>query len=341
MVDDTMDQRERLLRTLDREEVDRAPCASPLQTGTVALMGLCGAHWPAANDDPVLMTELALAAHRYAGLEAVRVPFDVTVDASAFGAVTDRGASDRQPAVLSPLLIGPDDRIERLPDPELDGRAPVLLSSVEMLTKRGTSAPVICGLVGPFMLACQLRGLEASLFDMVLEPSRMRDLLETTTAWDNAFSRRAIEAGADIITIVDATSTGSILGPVQYAEHAQPFQSDVVRRIGKCGARAVLHICGDTSENLVGMVKTGANGISLDQCMDMRMAKGRLGEGTALIGNIDPVGTLWLEGPEEVDRSVTRCLADGVDVIAPGCGLAPHTPLENIRAMVQATRRIH
>ncbi len=137
MVDDRMDQRERLLRTLDREEVDRAPCASPLQTGIVDLMRLCGAHWPAANDDPLLMTELALAAHRYAGLEAVRVPFDVTVDASAFGAVTDRGASDRQPAVLGPLLKGPDDRIEALPDPVLDGRAPVLLSSVEMLAKRG------------------------------------------------------------------------------------------------------------------------------------------------------------------------------------------------------------
>ena len=265
----------------------------------------------------------------------------MTVDASAFGAVTDQGASDQQPVVLSPLLIGPDDRIERLPDPELDGRAPVLLSSVEMLRKRGPAAPVICGLVGPFMLACQLRGLEAALFDIILEPSRMLDLVETTTAWDNAFSRRAIEAGADIITIVDATSTGSILGPVQYAEHAQPFQSDLVSRIGKCGARTVLHICGDTIENLVGMVRTGANGISLDQCMDMGMAKGILGGGTALIGNIDPVGTLWLEGPEEVERSVARCLADGVDVIAPGCGLAPHTPLQNIRAMVHAARRIH
>ncbi len=190
------------------------------------------------------------------------------------------------------------------------------------------------------MLACQLRGLETALFDIMLEPSRMRDLMETTTAWDNAFARRAIEAGADIITIVDATSTGSILGTVQYAEHAQPFQTDMVNGIGKCGARAVLHICGDTSENLVGMARTGANGISLDQCMDMRMAKGRLGRRTALIGNIDPVGTLWLEGLEEVERAVTRCLADGVDVIAPGCGLAPHTPLQNIRAMVQATRRI-
>jgi MtaA/CmuA family methyltransferase len=336
-----MDQRERLLRTLDREEVDRAPCASPLQTGTVAMMERCGAHWPAANDDPLLMTELALAAHRYSGLEAVRVPFDVTVDASAFGAMTDRGASDRQPAVLSPILKGPDDRIETLPDPELDGRAPVLLSSVGMLARRFSAAPVICGLVGPFMLACQLRGLEAALFDIVLEPSRMRDLLETTTAWDKAFSERAIEAGADIITIVDATSTGAILGTAQYGEHALPFQTEVVNRIGRCGARAVLHICGDTSGNLGLMVRTGANGISLDQCMDMAMAKGRLGEGTALMGNIDPVGTLWLEGPMEVGRSVARCLAAGVDVIAPGCGLAPHTPLGNVRAMVQATRRRH
>jgi [methyl-Co(III) methanol-specific corrinoid protein]:coenzyme M methyltransferase len=237
------------------------------------------------------------------------------------------------------LLKGPEDRIETLPDPDLDGRAPVLLSSVQMLAKRGIDVPVVCGVVGPFMLACQLRGLEAALFDIVLEPSRMQGLLETTTAWGSAFSRRAVEAGADIITIVDATSTGSILGAAQYAEHAQPFQAEVIRRIRACGARAVLHICGDTSENLEGMAGTGAHGISLDQCMDMAMAKRRLGQGTALIGNVDPVGTLWLGGPEEVRRSVSRCLSDGVDVVAPGCGLAPPTPLENVRAMVRAVRR--
>jgi [methyl-Co(III) methanol-specific corrinoid protein]:coenzyme M methyltransferase len=286
------------------------------------------------------MSKLALAAHRYAGLEAVRVPFDVTVDASAFGATADQGTSDRQPFTLRPLMKGPDDRIVTLPDPNSDGRAPVLLSSVQMLASRGAATPVICGVVGPFMLACQLRGLEAALFDIVLEPSRMRGLLETTTAWGCAFSRRAIEAGADVIAIVDATSTGSILGAAQYAEHAQPFQSEVVRSIGGCGARAVLHICGDTSEILERMAGTRAKGISLDQCMDLATAKRRLGEGSALIGNVDPVGTLWLAGPKEVARSVTRCLADGVDVVAPGCGLAPRTPLENVKAMVRATRRM-
>jgi [methyl-Co(III) methanol-specific corrinoid protein]:coenzyme M methyltransferase len=30
------------------------------------------------------------------------------------------------------------------------------------------------------------------------------------------------------------------------------------------------------------------------------------------------------------------CLEDGIDILAPGCGLAPHTPLENIKALFRA-----
>ena len=225
-----MDQRERLLRTLDREEVDRVPCATPLQTGTVALMRLMRRQWPAAHGDPVLMTELAFAAHRMAGLEAVRVPFDVTVDASAFGAVTDLGCIDRQPAVLSPLLTLPDlDRDREAPRPGRDGRAPVLLVR-----------PWKCsGSVGLHPAHLRVgRSLHARLpiawpRGLALRHNPRPGEDEETVGHHHEMGhglcpRRAIETGADIITIVDATSTGSILGPAQYAEFALPFQAEVV-----------------------------------------------------------------------------------------------------------------
>jgi len=36
-----------------------------------------------------------------------------------------------------------------------------------------------------------------------------------------------------------------------------------------------------------------------------------------------------------VKAEAKQCLLDGVDVLAPGCGIAPRTPLANIRALVE------
>jgi MtaA/CmuA family methyltransferase len=335
-----MDERERLLGVLDRESVDRVPCASPLQTGTAELMKLSGARWPEAHHDPRLMAELASAAHSLAGLEAVRVPFDITVEASAFGAMIGLQSLDRQPAILS-AIIGSLDGLGKfeIPDPTSDGRAPIVLSALEMLKERTASTPIICGIVGPFMLACQLRGMEATLMDIIHDRGGVRGLLGITTRWTKTYCRAAIQAGADVTTIIDATSSGDILGPGQYAQFALPYQAEVINEVSLHGGRSILHICGDTTSNMHLMVRTKAQGLSVDQCMDMRWVKERLDGKIALIGNVSPTNTLLFQGPPEVASEVRGCLEAGADVLAPGCGFAPRTPLENMIAMVDATRR--
>jgi [methyl-Co(III) methanol-specific corrinoid protein]:coenzyme M methyltransferase len=35
-------------------------------------------------------------------------------------------------------------------------------------------------------------------------------------------------------------------------------------------------------------------------------------------------------------NEATACLEDGIDILAPGCGLAPQTPLKNIKALLKA-----
>ncbi|RQD84282.1 methylcobamide--CoM methyltransferase, partial [Methanosalsum natronophilum] len=38
--------------------------------------------------------------------------------------------------------------------------------------------------------------------------------------------------------------------------------------------------------------------------------------------------------PDKIKDDVTRALSEGIDVVAPGCGIAPNTPLENVKALV-------
>lgn len=64
---------------MDLKTVDRVPCACPLQTGTIDLMRDSGAFWPEAHVNPAAMAKLARAARDIAGIESVRVPFEVSV----------------------------------------------------------------------------------------------------------------------------------------------------------------------------------------------------------------------------------------------------------------------
>ena len=67
-----------------------------------------------------------------------------------------------------------------------------------------------------------------------------------------------------------------------------------------------------------------------------RKAKEVIGDRARFVGNISSPFTL-LPGPiDKIKAEAKQALEEGVDVLAPGCGIAPMTPLENIKAMVAA-----
>ena len=336
---ETLDEKNRLFDVLNLEEVDRIPCVSPLQTGTIDLMKMTGAYWPDANNDSILMAKLAKVAHTIAGIESIRVPFDVSVDATAFGAITGKESIDRQPAILDAPIKTPEALDgAAVPDPSKDGRAPVVLESIRLLAKEFPNTPVICAIVSPFMLAGQLRGSQEAIMDVAMKPTFMKGILEKATEWGIAFSLAALKAGADVIALIDATSSGDVLGPKQYAEFAMPYQKQVIDAVRKADGYSILHICGKTNKNMPFMIQTGANGISVDQQMDIGWVKEQLKGKVATIGNVSPTSTLLFKRPNDVTDEAIRCMDVGTDILAPGCGFAPETPLDNMKALAKAAQ---
>ncbi len=333
-----MNEKDRLISALKQEEVDRVPCTSPLQTGTLDLMEASASYWPDAHNDSALMAKLAMAAHTVGGIENVRVPFDVAVDATAFGAVTGKESIDRQPAIMERPITTPEElESAEVPDPHKDGRAPIVLEAVRELVNDLEEVPVICATVSPFMLAGQLRGDEMAIMDTIKNPAFIKGVLDLAAEWNIEFSKAALEAGADVVTMVDATSSGSVLGPKQYEEFALPYQRRVANAIRKEGGLSILHICGNTIKTLDAMVRTATDGISVDQQMDIAWVAEQLRGRCASIGNVSPTNTLLKKGQAEVEAEVKRCIEGGVDIIAPGCGFASETPLANMQAMAKAT----
>ena len=93
-----MTLKKRLLNSLKGKEVDKIPVCS-VTHGIVELMDKVGAPWPEAHSDPELMAKLAIANHEFSGLEAVRIPYCLTVLGEAMGCEIKMGTRNRQPSV--------------------------------------------------------------------------------------------------------------------------------------------------------------------------------------------------------------------------------------------------
>ncbi|RZN45216.1 MtaA/CmuA family methyltransferase [archaeon] len=326
-----LSSRERLLAILDGEPADRPSCACPLQTATLEMMERSGARWPDAHYDAKKMADLAYAAWKCADIESVRVPFCLTVEAEALGCSIHSGADTSQPSVERPVLADKDalDSLS-VPDPSKTGRMPVVATALGLLSERADrhGLPVIGGVVGPFTLAGQIRGIETLLIDSFDDYDFLERVLAFTTDVCVAYARHLVANGADVITLIDPSATTELIGPEMFASLAGPQLHAVIDSLD---VPVVLHICGDTTEILDDMQRIGAKGISIDHLVDMAVAREKV-RSAALVGNINPIDTLLFGDARRVVDEARSCIEKGADILAPGCGISPKTPLDNIRA---------
>jgi [methyl-Co(III) methanol-specific corrinoid protein]:coenzyme M methyltransferase len=86
------------------------------------------------------------------------------------------------------------------------------------------------------------------------------------------------------------------------------------------------------------MAETGVDAISISDKVDARQVKELVDDMTKIAGNISTTVTLTLKKPDDVLADCRKAIDAGVDILSPSCGIAPMTPNENIRALVEAAR---
>jgi MtaA/CmuA family methyltransferase len=129
-----------------------------------------------------------------------------------------------------------------------------------------------------------------------------------------------------------------LISPEFYRKYVLPHLQPLIKVIG---IPVILHVCGNTQPILPFMAETGARVLSLDQCMDLTLAKQAVAGRCGIGGNVDPIQTLLLGTPEDVKRETLRCLREGGKkgfILMAGCAVPPGTPLENLRAMIESAR---
>jgi [methyl-Co(III) methanol-specific corrinoid protein]:coenzyme M methyltransferase len=83
------------------------------------------------------------------------------------------------------------------------------------------------------------------------------------------------------------------------------------------------------------MATCGFDGISVEEAVDIPQAQKEIIEDNCVIlGNISTSKTLLSGNSDEVKGDVKKAIDDGIDILAPSCGIAPNTPLDNIKAAI-------
>ncbi|HIH40256.1 MAG TPA: MtaA/CmuA family methyltransferase [Halobacteria archaeon] len=332
-----MNAKKRVITALVGGVPDRTPVSCVTQLGITDAMAAVDAYFPDAHKDAEKMAKLGSSLWELAGLEAARVPFCLTVLAEAFGCKIDLGTEERTPSVREPLPSV--DKVE-IPDDLFDrGRIPVVRDAVKILRDTvGDVLPIIVGVEGPFTLAGHLAGAEQIVSWCITNPERVMNILEVTTVAVTEYAKYIVKAGADIVTIADPTASPNLLDPAMFKSMVKPSLTKIAENIGTI---TVLHICGDASKILGDMAECGFNGLSIEEAVNIPKARKIVGEDVALVGTVSASNTLPFGTPDTVKSESLKALKDGIDVLAPGCGIPPITSLQNIVAMVQAAEEFN
>ncbi|MEW6423754.1 MAG: MtaA/CmuA family methyltransferase [Bacillota bacterium] len=328
--------RERIIKVLSGEKADRLPVLCVNQTATYEQMEQLNAHWPEAHYRAQEMARLASGAHFILGFDAVRVPFCQTVEAEALGCKIKDGGRYNFPSPAS-CPYKPGDHPE-IPSNYLErGRIRELIEAVKLLKEMtGEEALIIGGINGPYSIAGSLLGVTALLRNSFRRPQLVTPFLEIGVSAGSLLAKELIKAGADVICIEDMMASLDLISPKIYREVVFAYEKKLLAELQTIPT--IIHICGKLDDVIEDIAGLGVTMISVDPKVNAPKAIEKLKKFERfipIIGGVDTANTLFSGNVNKIKEEVSKAIADGYHMIAPGCAIPPSTSVRALRAMVE------
>ncbi len=332
-----MTGKERVLSTLQHEVTDRAPWVPFAGVHAGALVGKSATE--VLTDGNALFEALQKVKELYAP-DGMPVVFDLQVEAEILGCELV-WADEAPPSVKTHPL----DETTEMPcaclQPEPDkGRLPMILDVMKRMSTTYGDDTALYGLIcGPFTLASHLRGNNLFM-DMVLDEAYVKELMEYTTTTALKMCDMYIDAGMDIIAVVDPLV--SQISPEHFTTMCHDAFKTIFDYIRAKGKKSSFFVCGNATRQIDVMCKTNPDSISIDENVDMQSAKEITDQYNIAIGGNIPLTTLMLHGTQQENMkyvvNMLDTLGDKNLIIAPGCDMPYAVPAENSIGIAQAVR---
>ena len=326
-----MNGKERVLKALHFEEVDRVPWA-PFTGVHVAKLVDSNAEELLKNGD-ILVEAVCTAAERYYA-DGVCSAFDLQAEAEVLGCALHW--SKNNPPAVTGHVLAQGKTLEDLPEFTKDkGRLPMFFEATRKLVEKiGGEKAVFALCCGPFTLALHLRG-SAFIMDMMKKPDEAHKVLEYCAEITRRMGEWYMETGAHVVAVVDPMT--SQIAPKHFEAFVTPYMKPVIDEVHGKGGIVTLFCCGNATKNIELMMQSKPDAIAFDEQVDLQFVKDLADKyRVSFEGNIPLTTTLLFGSPRECVADVKKRIETGGRrgyILSPGCDLPYDTPFYNLEAV--------
>jgi len=206
---------------------------------------------------------------------------------------------------------------------------------------------VMAGYMAPFYMYNNIRGLEQSLMDLVVNKELAHYIINRICEFLCKYHERLFEAGKGLIDITQVTDDfgtqkSLMISTGMFDEFFKPHYEKFIRLAKDFKIKVFHHDDGAIKPLIPRLIKLGIDILNPIQwrChgMEIENLKRQFGKSLCFHGGIDNQQTLPFGSPNDVEKEVIQCMdilaSDRTGYIVGPChNIQPNTPIENIITM--------
>lgn len=293
-------------------------------------------------EDPEVFAKISLAAHELYGFDNVMAGWgDLLVESQAHGLQWKFPERDFYPRPAQYLEPEKMDQVQPV-DPMQDHywSVPIRAASI-MQDKVGRQVKVVCSMNSPLLIACETVGMENIMMAQYTDPEAVIRMVSNIVESCRAYGEHTQKIGVDTVFCDDSSAGGELNPPDACEQFDMTFMRKIILDFKSKGIGVILHN-DSVQPYLQQQLAIGPKGLHFHlKNVDMKTTFDLLRGHTCVFAGIDHQNLLFQKTPADVSMEVRRMLMGWGNghgfVMAPGCELPYKTPMENLKALKEAT----
>jgi len=208
---------------------------------------------------------------------------------------------------------------------------------------------IVASVDSPLWEAYKYFGFKGLVLNLYRKPKLIEYLLEKLTSQQKERIEAFARVGVDGVWVEECLCSADVLSLKSFERFALPYTRELISEVNKQRMKSIYYHCGDVSDRLELMVKTGPDCISLEESkknfvIDLEWVDKVVNGRACIFGNVNAVSVLQNGSLEELTNELNRQIKIGRNhgrfVMSLGSPVTPRTPASRVRLYVDLARSI-